>query len=572
MSQGYAYTPQIWPSVFTTFLLVVLCAYSVRRRSVPGALPFSVACLFGILWAAGSVMEEAATDVGLKIFWVKFQTVWHLPAGTAVTCFLLEYARPGRWLTRRNLALLSIPSLAVLLSVSTNHLHHLVWRGFRFDGTVVPLPGPIEWAIVAGIYALALVNFIILGWLFVRSPQHRWPVAIIIAGQIGARVLYTLEATSVVRTAVPLDVIALASLFVVYTVALFGFAMFDPIPLARRTVISQMRDGVLVLDSKDRIVSLNPAAERILAMPIRRAQGHSLHDLLPACAELDGESEIPRTKQAEISLGRGPESRAYALAISPLKDWRELEVGRLLLLRDVTDRRRAQEQVLQQQWAEATLQERELLAQELHDGLAQNLGFLNLQAQAAQVYLREGHPEAAQETLDRLAQAALEVQSDTRELIGNLLALSRPPESLCSAISQAAARFEDQSGWTVSLEIADDLDAVCSSEALPPPAGVQLLRIVQEALANVRKHAGSPTQISVALKAEPGQIQLTVIDDGVGFDQAEGDDGKHFGLQVMRQRAARFGGQMSVQSAPGEGTRVEVLVPLAAGATSDEWV
>jgi signal transduction histidine kinase len=82
-------------------------------------------------------------------------------------------------------------------------------------------------------------------------------------------------------------------------------------------------------------------------------------------------------------------------------------------------------------------------------------------------------------------------------------------------------------------------------------------------LANVRKHAGAPDQIGVRLRADAAQLQLAITDNGVGFDQALlGIGDKHFGLEVMRQRAARIGGQLAVHSAPGAGTRVEVCVPM----------
>jgi len=264
-------------------------------------------------------------------------------------------------------------------------------------------------------------------------------------------------------------------------------------------------------------------------------------------------------------MGMDAEVRHCALDLSPLRDHRGLTAGYLLLLHDVTEQRRAQALLLEQQWAQAALRERELLAQELHDGLAQDLGFLNLQAQAAHLYLRSGQPEAAQESVDRLAQVALEMQGDTRELMGNLLTVSLPTEGLCSAVLRAVARFEEQTGMPATLKIADDLDAICRSGALPPVAGVQVLRILQESLANVRKHAGGTCRVSVRLEAAAGQFQMTIVDDGQGFDPALAEPGgKHFGLQVMSKRAERIGGQLVVRSAPGRGTQVEVRVPLVA--------
>jgi len=158
MTGPYAYTPYIWPSFFTLVFLIALSVYGWRRRSMPGALPFAIGSLLAALWAAGSLMEVAAVDVECKIFWFKFQGAWQLPATTAITCFVLEYAWPGRWLTRRNLALLSIPCLLALGLILTDDLHHLVWRGLVYDGKVIPLRALGNWF------------FVVYGYGLTRSP------------------------------------------------------------------------------------------------------------------------------------------------------------------------------------------------------------------------------------------------------------------------------------------------------------------------------------------------------------------------------------------------------------------
>jgi two-component system nitrate/nitrite sensor histidine kinase NarX len=152
--------------------------------------------------------------------------------------------------------------------------------------------------------------------------------------------------------------------------------------------------------------------------------------------------------------------------------------------------------------------------------------------------------------------------------------VSLPSEGFCGAVREAATRFTEQTGLAACLDVDAAAEAACGTGALPPTVGVQLLRIVQEALTNVRKHAGEPSRVVLRLRAEDGLLRLTVADDGAGFDPwipptptKSGDE--HYGLRVMRQRAERVGGRLDVRSAPGRGTRVEVSVPLAVDAGAE---
>ncbi len=143
MTWSYAYTPAIWPSVCTVLLLLALTAYSWRRRSVPGALPFTIYCLLAVPMLIFKIIAYLAVDFETKVFWFKFENPLWLPVATAMTCFVLEYAWPGRWLTRRNLALLSILPLLIMGLILTGDLHHLLWRGRVVDGLgVTMLVGP----------------------------------------------------------------------------------------------------------------------------------------------------------------------------------------------------------------------------------------------------------------------------------------------------------------------------------------------------------------------------------------------------------------------------------------------
>ena len=555
MSMNYAYTPYIWPSVFTVILLIALSIYSGRRRSVPGATPFMIACLFAAAWAAGSVMEYAAVDLATKIAWVKFQSACSLPVIIAITCFILEYAWPGRWLTRRVLALLAFTWLLEIGLILTNDFHHWIWRGFGFSGSVLPRFGPGAWLIIAyGIGVLGILNLIVLGWLFLRSPLPRWPVALMFTGQIGGRLLFLLDRANLFHSILPLELLGMAFEFSMYAIALFGFRILDPITLARQAVTAQMHEGMLVLDTQGRVTSLNPAAEAILGLPESRLHGRLIRGLLPVYTDpLDEE-----VGESEIRLGSGPESRDYLLEISELSDWRGLAVGRLLLLHDVTAQKRAQAQLLEQQRALAIMTERERLARELHDDLGQVLAFISTQGYVVQELLVRGEVATAGSYVARLIEAAGEADVDIRE---SILSLRSPfsSQGLIPALQDYLRRYEQRYGLRIEVLLPEH----GLERALEPVAEVQVLRILQEGLANARKHAQAHC-VQVAFTLLDGRIQIALRDDGKGFESGEyqADRPRGFGLQFMRERAEAIGGSLEVRSAPGEGTEILLVVPL----------
>ena len=263
MAGTYAYTPAIWPPLLGAMFLAAMGLFALQRRDAPAVKPFLAISLFAGLMLLGIAFETAAVTSATKIAWYKFQFLMLVLAVTGGTCFSLEYAYPGRWLTRRNLILLSIPPLLTLLMIVVDD-SRFMWQRLEVapDGSVDPyyaLPGGI---LLAYAWGLVLVNAAAFGWLFIRSPQHRWPVAVMLFGQLVGRAAYLLNFAGVPLPAlIDPTVLAAFAPWTGYAVALFGFRIFDPLPAARQTVIEQMREGMVVLDSDGRVASLNPGPQ-----------------------------------------------------------------------------------------------------------------------------------------------------------------------------------------------------------------------------------------------------------------------------------------------------------------------
>ena len=557
MSWNYAYTPNIWPSFLTVLLLLTLAIYSGRKRNMPGAVPFTIGSLLAGLWVAGSVFRHAAVDVETKIFWYKFESLWQLAASTAITCFVLDYAWPGRWLTRRNLILLSTVPLVDIVLILTSTFHHLEWRSFTFEGFIIPRQGFFGWFALAYAFSLGIVNLIILGWLFWRSPQHRWPVTLMLTGQIPTRIIYLLGAIGVIHSHLPLDTLGIGFLFLMYAIVLFGFRIFDPIPLARQTAVQQMHSGMVVLDSKGRITNLNPAAERMLGKPASLLRGTPIKRLLPGYPA--GPLPVPDEAETELSAGTGEETRHYTLLISLLRDFRQLEIGRLLLLRDVTEQKQAQAKIVEQQQAMAILQEREHLARDLHDSIGQVLSYVALQSQAILRWMREGDTTTAETQLDRMIRVTQDAHSDLRDSIQRLRSGAPENWSFLAALQQYLDTYQRNFGINAELSLPPSI----VEESFTAGVGAELIRVIQEALTNARKHAQA-RNVRVVMTCEDKQATITVADDGWGFypDAAPTDGCNHFGLLFMRERVAQIGGSLSIHSSLGEGTQVIMQIPI----------
>jgi len=558
MDQSYAFSPQSWLSILALIFLLVLAANAWKRRRVAGAIPFAIGCLFAALWAVGSVMEFTALEPSTKLFWFKFQTAFQLPATTAITCFVLEYAWPGRFLTRRNLALLSVPPLVVLGLILTSNQHQLIWLSFRFEQTVIPVLNTLAKTIVAYGFGLGIINLMVFIRLFVRSPQHRWPVVIMALGQFIVRLFFGLDLAGVFQSDLPLDIIGIAFTLLMYMIALFGFRLFDPIPLALQMVITQMPDGMLVLDTQSRVTELNPAAQAILGTPGKQVLGKPIQVVLPTVAEAFQNHLAGGDGQTEISLNTKLESRLYTLESSAIRDWRAVELGQLLLLRDITSQKQAQVEIVEQQRAVATLQERWRVARDLHDNLGQVIAFVNTQVQSIRSLLGRADLASADAQLERLQAIAHEADVDIRESIMGLR-VSLAERGFFPALEQYLGQFEKHYGIRTRLIKPAEFEA----GYLDPIIETQILGILQEALTNVRKHAEA-SQVEVIFEAEAGWLNISVQDNGQGFDPEAGPEaaGEHFGLRVMQERAQEIGGVLSLQSEPGQGSRVSLRLPV----------
>lgn len=335
-----------------------------------------------------------------------------------------------------------------------------------------------------------------------------------------------------------------------------------------QSVSNTVLDAVILMDAHGQVAHWNPAAERIFGYSYDEIVGRCIHDtLIPARYQ----EAAKKGMQAFTRSGQGPfvgkvlelealrnDGSEFPVEISVSPVLLEGGWGAVAIVRDVTSRKRAEEtlhreQQLLRDMLDLHERDRKLVAYEIHDGLAQQLTAALYRFQAVEM-LRDRNPIEGRETFDEGLRLLRQAMIETRRLISGL----RPPvldELGVVAAIECLIGEQQQTGCP-------EIEFIHGSELdrLAPPLESAVFRIVQECLTNACRYSQSK-KIRVELGQSEGRVRIDVQDWGIGFnpDEVEGD---HFGLRGINERAQLLGGNVTVKTAPHEGTRITVELPL----------
>jgi PAS domain S-box-containing protein len=612
------------PYLISVLISAGIGLYAWRRRTVPGATPFALAALAEAQWTLCYVFELLSPGLQAKIFWDNVQWVGMLLWCPAFLALALQYT--GRKLShlRRTWGLLTAVSVIFMLLVLTNDLHGLIWPeawlvpGEPFPALVYDFTLSV-WALTLYSYALILVSVSLLVVRFIRAQVlYRAQVGTVVLGSlipVVGTIFTMLEiAPSFHRDMTPFT-FAMSNLVIAW--GLFRYWLLDIVPVAHDRVIENMSDAVLVLDAQDRVIDLNPAAQeiaghatsKVIGQPVAQALAHQ-----PDLVEWLHSSEPAR---AEIVLGTKGERRHFDVSVSPLVDHHGHLSGRLVVLRDVTGRVRAEtalrelnatlEAQVEARTAELQRRATELEAtlaelREAQDRLVRSERLAAIGEMATSVahelrnplntirvstfFVRQKLAQAdapVRESLERIEKQV--VASD--KIIHDLLAFARVrPPNLCptdvNQLVQAALE-----GSAVPREVTV---VTCLANKLPsvPLDAHQMERVLLNLITNAvqamtlaqldRAPAETPPgrQLEVRAWEEEKTVLVSVADTGVGIPSENlarifeplfttKARGTGLGLAICRRIVEAHGGDIEVESRVGKGSTFTVRLPVDNG-------
>lgn len=347
---AWQYNSYVLPLILTAGVAVILAFYVWRRRPTPGAAPIALLMIAVAEWSLAYALRLGSVDLATKVFWSQVRNIGVAVTPVAWLAFALQYTGREKWLTRRNVALLAIePSVALLLAWTNGH-HGLIWNSLGLDTggsfpVLVTTYGAWYWINAAYFYLLFLLGASLLAQRLIRSPglYRRQSAALLIgilipvAGHLCSN-FHLIPSLNLNLT--PFG-FAVSGLTIAW--GLFRYRLLDVAPLARDAIIKDMSDGVIVLDTQIRVVDLNPSAERIIDCLASDIIGQPLAQILPLQPDIVERCRRGDSVHTEAALEEGAAARTYDVRAAPLRGWRDRVTGHLIVLRDVTELKQADE-------------------------------------------------------------------------------------------------------------------------------------------------------------------------------------------------------------------------------------
>jgi diguanylate cyclase (GGDEF)-like protein/PAS domain S-box-containing protein len=346
---SWQYHPYVFPCLVTTFVAGSLALLTWKRRRAPGALPLLILMLGVMEWSLAYAFGLGSITLPAKITWAQIQYFGILVLPPAYLALALQFTGQVKYLRWRYLALYSAIPLITLLLVWTNSYHGLIWSETR----LVPQNGLLSlalvyghwfWVATANAYLLLIIGYIQFWIEFLRRPRwQRGQVLIFLVGGIFP-VLGNLIRLLGLNPTPDLDLTPMAftvsGAFLVW--GLLFVRLFDINSIARSAVLESMSEGVLVVDLQNRLVDLNPAAERFIHRKADQIIGQDMAALFPDQPLLNHPSQNVSPSPQDLLLNPGSGERIYDLRTTALHDGSDEVRGCLLVLRDITQRRQTE--------------------------------------------------------------------------------------------------------------------------------------------------------------------------------------------------------------------------------------
>lgn len=349
----FQYTPYILPLFAAAAISMGIAFYIWSRRTLESSAELILLALSVAVWCVGYALEIAGLDLPTKLFWGKMQYLGITTVPLMWMIFAFNYANQDRRMSYRVMFALSVIPLITLVLAFTTEIHGLIWKEIYIyqAGEFSRLGlsyGVWFWTFFAYSYLLLLAGtLIVLRSLSQRYGYYRGQAAALAVAVLAPWTSNILYASGLNLILDPTPFAFTLSLIAI-TWGIFGYRLFDLSPLARSMIVEEMGDGLIVLDLSGRIADINPSAQCLIGLSSAQAIGKMVTEVLTPWPHLAERYEYATAAVDEMVTGEGEAQHWYEVRLSPLHNRRHDLAGRVITMRNITERKQVEEALAQE--------------------------------------------------------------------------------------------------------------------------------------------------------------------------------------------------------------------------------
>ena len=577
--------------VATGILGILISLYLLQFRKSPGVFFLSLMQFFTAVWALCCGFEYSATILSLKLFWSKISYLGIAFTPVSFLLFALSFSSKENLITKQIKAILiAIPTFFIVM-VFTNDYHHLHWQSAVINpqnNTTLYVYGISFWVFFIFTYSLLVISVVNIMQLLLRFPEyfHSQIIILILACflPVSGNIMYLFDINPISGFDWTPICFLLSGIMLAYLNLKYG--IFNLIPFARNKLIDIMPDGVMVVDRLDRIADINPALLNLTRKTQTNVLGKRITDVFPKMKNLIEQVKNNREiEQIEISTVVNEQKYSFDIRISPLYDKRLLYSGRLIVLRDITERTNNEKKtIVTNKQLKEEITEKEKLIGDLdafahtvaHD-LKNMIGAIITCTDIMYTEIDKKNEEGMREINELILLSANKTLHVTKELL-----------TLASVRQQDVQSTEVNMGHIVKESISRIKDMIETSNAkiiVPEswPTALAYHPWIEEVwvnyLSNAIKYGGIPPVIEMGADELPLQqmVRFWIKDNGKGLNKNEQDqlflkfsrldptraEGHGLGLSIVKRIVEKLGGEVGVLSnaIAGEGSVFYFTLP-----------
>ncbi len=570
---------------------LVVCLYAWERRAMTAASGLAALMVATGTWSLADALTRSAANLHTALLTSRVEYVGIVLTPFALLVLGLQLSGRGHWIRPRTLLVLLLEPAITLGLVWTNDAHQLVWASVDVSppGEAFLLHfhyGAWFWVHAAYSYTvLAFGTLLTLRSLLRSNTLYRQQAVALLVSVMAP---WVLNAAYVLRLSVfgqvDLTPVGFSVSGVVFAWSVFHLRFLSVLPVAREAVFDGLSEGVLVLSGTNHIVDLNHAAEELIGFPASQVVGRHGPEVFAEWSDLVAAYRDALDARAELVVPRDPTPRYIELTISPLRDGRGNVAGRLLVLRDVTERKQMEQAlaVARDQALEASRLKSEFLATMSHEIRTPMVGVIGMAELLGETRLTT-RQRTYVEGLQRSGEAMMSIIDDILDfskIEAGRLDLEKTDLDVRSVVHDAVGVIGEQA-YGRGLKVEAAIDEAVPELLIGDP--VRLRQVLLNLLGNAVKftHEGTITVQAqpVERKKRRATLRFSVKDTGIGIDdeararlfepftQADGTTTRRYGgtglgLAICRRLVELMGGKIGVESAPGTGSEFWFEVPL----------